>query len=167
MPRARRKPQPVPVDADYGTPERHRHGGVDLVAVKAGPGHHVTQAARVRRECWLDTYLERGVIDQGQHEAGLLVRKYHERARLLHTTLSIDYSRTIKGQTPETPLAVTLANERLAQLRNATTDDEFRTALGVCGHGESKSAAAGRAGPQPTMWLRQALDAARRVWRMR
>jgi len=167
MPRARRKPPRIVDAADYGTPERHRHGGIDLVAVRAGSGKHVTHAARVRRECWLDTYLERGVISETEHEAGLKFRAYSEKARLLRTALAIDYSRAGRGQSMDTPLAVIMASERLTMLRDVLSPEEWQVIEGVCGHGESVTAAAGTRRNNAVPRLRAALDQAARVWGIR
>ena len=67
----------------------------------------------------------------------------------------------------DTPLAVIMASERLTMLRDVLSPEEWQVIEGVCGHGESVTAAAGTRRNNAVPRLRAALDQAARVWGIR
>lgn len=161
---ARRKPKTIPVDADYGPPERHQHG-VELVVVAIGPGKATSKAARAKYEHVLDRYLERDLIDRMQHEAGMKVRAYWELATLLPQNVSMKLDRGHGGHdTGNTPLAVINASSRLQEVRKRVSPEVYACLIAVCGHGEWATNAAPR--HRAMRLMREGLDAAAYVWRM-
>jgi hypothetical protein len=61
----KRRPPVLPREAiDTGPPERARHGGVEVVAIKPGAGHATENVARVLHEHVLDVLWRRDHASQ-------------------------------------------------------------------------------------------------------
>ena len=165
MVKTRRK-RKLPVStADYGPPERHQRGEVELIAVKMGAGNAVQHAARNKYEHVLDRLVSQKIIDRTQHEAGMRIRGYWERATLLPQKLAMDMGRTVKGHSEDTSLAVINASSRLAEIRDNMTATDYELLIAVCGHGESPTNAAPR--NRAIVMFTDAINVVVRVWRMR
>lgn len=165
MVKTRRK-RKLPVStADYGPPERHQRGELELIAVKIGAGNAVQHAARNKSEHVLDRLLNQNIIDRTQHEAGMRVRGYWELATLLPQKLVMDMGRTVKGHSEDTSLAVIYASSRLSEIRDNMTATDYELLIAVCGHGESPTNAAPR--NRAIGMFKDTINVVVRVWRMR
>lgn len=165
MVKTRRK-RKLPVStADYGPPERHQRGELELIAVKIGAGNAVQHAARNKSEHVLDRLLNQNIIDRTQHEAGMRVRGYWELATLLPQKLVMDMGRTVKGHSEDTSLAVIYASSRLSEIRDNMTATDYGLLIAVCGHGESPTNAAPR--NRAIGMFKDTINVVVRVWRMR
>jgi hypothetical protein len=178
----------MPVERDYGTPERaEKDGGVRIEARAVTPGGVIVDyGAHVAAECVVDRYHHRCQIIDRQHEAGIRLRKlwraaviepsvtasYGELrgggdgvastadARAKLRTVLLDAGLAVEG--PKSPVIVkTLSGEKLETVSMPwTLTPDGCVAVSVCGYDEWAG------GTRRLEQLRRALTALADHWKI-
>jgi hypothetical protein len=163
----KRRPPVLPREAiDTGPPERARHGGVEVVAIKPGAGHATENVARVLHEHVLDVLWRRSCITDPQYDVGNRFRALWERA-VSPGRLTANYTDALKGMGDS--VRDTDARTEVLKVIRQMTGEQRMAVIAVCGFSEWPGVAflqwrAKTTQRAPMEHLRAGLNALRKMW---
>ena len=103
--------------------------------IHIGTGKVIKHTVMVNvRECGLDFMLHRGLIKEKQHRAGIIFRRYFERASVGgYKSIDLEKGRVSGGSQDSIPDSVLSAISGLHKARDTLGDQGYKIAIYICG----------------------------------